>query len=206
MRCMSTAIDQIFDIVNQHSFISSLNHAILSLPPPWRGLLFQGKTRQILPRKKSQGRISWDMIMLMECISQFRLLEYHRLGGLGNRHLFLFWRLGSWDEEASRAGFLVRAFPLVHKWLPSCCVLTQWGKRELWSLHLCTRKLSHLTMSKPSQLPKAPQIPPHCRLKIQNWNLGLQHCKEAQVRIWQKGNKMSGFSCSGGLQQKTREK
>ena len=27
--------------------------------------------------------------MLMECISQFRLLQYHRLGGLGKRHLFL---------------------------------------------------------------------------------------------------------------------
>ena len=29
--------------------------------------------------------------------------------------------------------------------------------------------------------------------------------KEAQVRIWQNGNKMSVFSCSGGLQQKKRE-
>lgn len=83
------AIDQIFDVVNQHSFISSINHAMLSLPPPWQGLLFQGKRGQILPRKKSECRISWDMIMLMERISQFWLLQYHRLGDLGNRHLFL---------------------------------------------------------------------------------------------------------------------
>lgn len=70
------ATDQIFDIGNQHSFISSLNYAILSLPPPWQGLSFQGKRGHILPRKERQCRISWDVIMLMEYISQFWLLQH----------------------------------------------------------------------------------------------------------------------------------
>ena len=107
------------------------------------------------------------------------ITEYHRQGGLNNRHLFLT------VLEAGKSKIKVLADSvsgedlfLVCRWLPSCCTLT-WHREGsglfsfLWGHYSQPGDSTFMTSSKPNYLLNVP--PPNTiTLRMQCEDLGLQ--------------------------------